>query len=134
MESSLSVSLAPKWVFLSHVSYILSQIQPMMHMDKCISILNHPRTFRLSMGLKLQEEDAMWHKLSSLCWPHSIHVSPCSISTSIFYCIYLISYIIKYLPHTNVWTSIISSLFKIPNVSIQPRELVGLMECPAMQL
>ena len=80
------------------------------------------------MDSKLQEEDAMWHQISSLCGPHSIHVSPCSVSTSIFYCIYLISYIIKYLSHSNVWTSFIGSLIKIPNLSIQPRELVGLME------
>ena len=80
------------------------------------------------MDSKLKEEDAMWHKNSSLCGPHNLHVSPCSISTSIFSCIYLISYIIKYLSHSNFWTSFISSLKKIQNVSIQPRELVGLIE------
>ena len=80
------------------------------------------------MDSKLQEEDAMWYKISSLRGPHNLHVSPCSIATSIFSCIYLIRYIIKYLFHSNIWTSFISSLIKIPNVSIQPRELVGLME------
>ena len=70
----------------------------------------------------------MWHQISSLCGPHSLHVSPCSIGTSIFYCIYLISYIIKYLSHSNVSTSFIISLIKIPKVSIQPGELVGLVE------
>ena len=80
------------------------------------------------MDLKLQEEDAMWHKNSSLCGLHNLHVSPCSIATSIFYCIYLIISIIKFLFHSNVLTSFIISLIKIPNVSIQPKELVGLME------
>ena len=80
------------------------------------------------MDSKLQEEDAMWHKISSLCGTHSLHVSPCSISTSIFSWIYLISSIIKYLLHYIVWSSFIISIIKIPNVSIQPRELVGLME------
>ena len=70
----------------------------------------------------------MWHKMRSLCGPHSLHVSPCSIATSIFSCIYLIIYITKYLSHYNVLISFIISLIKIPNVSIQPRELVGLME------
>ena len=80
------------------------------------------------MDSKLQEEDAMWHKNSSLCAPHNIHVSPYSIATSIFSCIYLISSIIKYLFHSNLLTSFIISLIKIPNVSIQPRELVGLVQ------
>ena len=127
-ESSPSVSLAPKWLFLSHVSHISFQNQPIMHMSKCIILLNHPRTFILPMDSKLQEEYAMWHINSSLCGPHSLHVFPCSIATSIFFCIYLIISIIKYLFHSNVWTSCISSLIKIPNVSIQPRELLGLME------
>ena len=70
----------------------------------------------------------MCHKNSSLCGPHNLHVSPCSIATSIFSCIYLISSIIKYLFHSNVWTSFIISLIKNPYVSIQPRELVGLLE------
>ena len=80
------------------------------------------------MDSKSQEEDAMWHKNSSLCGPHNIHVSPCSIATSIFSGIYLIISIIKYLFHSNFWTSFIISLVKIQNVSIRPRELVGLME------
>ena len=80
------------------------------------------------MDSKLQEEDAMWHKNSNLCGPHSLYVSPCSIAISIFSCIYLISYIIEYLSHYNVWASSISSLIKISNVSIQPMELVGLVE------
>ena len=80
------------------------------------------------MDSKLQEEDATWHRISSLCGPHSLHVSPCSIATSIFYCFYLISSIITYLFHSNFLTSFIISLIKIPNVSIQPRELLGLME------
>ena len=127
-ESSPSVSLAPKWLFLSHLSYISSQIRNMIHMAKCTIFLTHPRTFRLPMDLKLQEEDAMWHKMYSLCGPHRLHVSPCSIATSIFSCIYLICSIIKYLFHSNIWTSFISSLIKIPNLSIQPRELVWLVE------
>ena len=80
------------------------------------------------MDSKLQEEDAMCHTNSSLCGPHNLHVSPCSIATSIFYCIYLIISIIKYLFYSNVRTLFIFLLFKIPNVSIQPRELVGLVE------
>ena len=80
------------------------------------------------MDSKLQEEDAIWHQNSSLCGPHNLHVSPWSIATSIFSCIYLIRSIIKYLFHSNVWTSFIISLIKTPNVSIQPRELVGLVE------
>ena len=79
------------------------------------------------MDSKLQE-DAMWHKYSSLCGPHNLHVSPCSIATSILYFIYLIISIIKYIFYSNFWISFISSLIKIPNVSIQPRELVGFME------
>ena len=97
-------------------------------MLKCIILLTHPITFRLPMDSKLQEDDAVWHQISSLCGPHSLHVSPCSIATSIFSCIYLISSIIKYLFHSNIWTSFIISLIKIPNLSIQPRELVRLME------
>ena len=100
----------------------------MMHMAKFINLITHPRTFRLPMDSKLQEEDSMWHKISSLCGPHGLHVSPCSIATSIFSCIYLICYIIKYLSHSNVRTSFIISLIKIPNVSIQHGKLVGLME------
>ena len=80
------------------------------------------------MDSTFQEEDAMWHIYSSFCGPHIIHVSPWSIATLIFSYIYLIISIIKYLFHSNVWTSFIRSLIKIPNVSIQPRELVGLIE------
>ena len=80
------------------------------------------------MDLKFQEEDAMWHINSSLCGQHNPQVSPWSIATLIFSCIYLISSIIKYLFHYNVWTLFISSLIKIPNVSIQTRELIALME------
>ena len=65
------------------------------------------------MDSKLQEEDAMWHKISSLCGPHNIHVSPWSIATSIFYFIYLTISIIKYLFHSNVLTWFIISLIKI---------------------
>ena len=97
-----------------------------MNIFKCIILINYPKTIRVPMDSKLQEEDAMWHQISSLCGPHSLHVSPCSIATSIFSCIYLISYIIKYLSHSNVWTSFIISLIKIPNVSIWLRELVVL--------
>ena len=113
---------APIWLFLFHVSYISFQIRTVMHMDKCIILITHPSTFSLPMDSKFQEEDVMWNINSTL------HASPCSISISIFSCIYLISYIFKYVSRCNVWTSFISSLIKIPNVSIQPRELVGLME------
>ena len=43
-ESSPSVQEAPIWLFIYHVHYISFQIQPMMHMEKCIILLNHPRT------------------------------------------------------------------------------------------
>ena len=33
----------------------------------------------LPMDSKLQEEDSMWHKNSSLCGPHNLHVSPCNV-------------------------------------------------------
>ena len=89
---------------------------------------NSFKNIRLPMHSKLQEDDAMWHINSSLCGPPNLHVSPCSTNTSSFSCIYLISYIIKYLFHSNVWKSFIRFLIKIPNVSIQPRELVGLIE------
>ena len=117
-ESIPSIQEAPIWIFLSHVSYISFQIRPMMHMKNYIILPTHPRTFRLPIDSKLQEEDAMWHIISSFCGPHSLHVSPCSVSTSIFSCIYLRSSIIKYLFHSNVWTLFISSRNKIPNVSI----------------
>ena len=94
--------------------------------------VNYPskssKNIRIPMDLKLQEEDAMWHINSSLCGPHNIHVSPFSIAISIFTFIYLIISIIKYLSHSNVLKSFIFSFIKIPNVSIQPRELVRLME------
>ena len=59
------------------------------------------KNIRIPMDSKLQEEDAMWHINSSLCGAHNLHVSPCSISTSIFSCIYLIISILKYLFHSN---------------------------------
>ena len=81
---------SPKCPRISHVSYISFKIIPMMYISKCIILITNPITFILSMYSKLQEEDSMWHINSSLCGPHSLHVSPCSISTSIFSCIYLI--------------------------------------------
>ena len=51
-------------------SSLLSQSQGIQ--SKCISLLTHPRTFRLSMDSKLRE-NALWHKNSSLCGPHSLH-------------------------------------------------------------
>ena len=33
----------------------------MIHMDKCIGYLTHPRTFILPMDSKLQEEDVVQH-------------------------------------------------------------------------
>ena len=101
-ESSPSIQEAPIWLLLSHVSYISFQIRPMMHMEKCIILITHPIKFMLPMDSKFQEEDPMWHINSNLCGPHSLHVSPCSIATSIFSCIYLIISIIKYLFHSNV--------------------------------
>ena len=116
-ESSPRVSLAPKLLFLSHVSYVSLQIRPMMHMEKCIILITHPRTFRLPTDSKLQEEDAMWHINPSLCGPHSLHVSPCSIATSILSCIYLFISFIKYLFHSNVQTSSIVPLIPNPKAS-----------------
>ena len=60
---------------ISHVSYISSQILPMMHLEKCIKIITHPRTFRLPMDSKLQEEVSIWYQISSLCGSHILHVS-----------------------------------------------------------
>ena len=116
-ESSPSVSLAPKWLSLSHVSYISFQIRPMMHMAKCISLLTHPRTFRLPMDSKLQEEDVMWHRKSSLCGSHILHVSSWSIATLIVPCIYLFISYIKYLCHSNFQTSFIVPLIPNPKAS-----------------
>ena len=45
-----------------------------------------------------------------LVWAHSLHASPCSISTSIFSCIYLFISFIKYLCNSNVQTSLIFPL------------------------
>ena len=76
------------------------------------------------MHLKLQEEDAMWHINSSLCGPHSLHVSPCSIATSIFSCIYLFISFIKFYSILMFKYHSLSLLFKIPNLLPQPRKLV----------
>ena len=73
----------------------------MMYISKFINLINHPRTFRLLMDSKLQEEVAIWYQISSLCGPHSLLVSLCSISTLIFPCIYLFISFIKYLYHSN---------------------------------
>ena len=82
------------------------------------------------MYLKWEEEDAMWHRKSSLCGSHILHVSSWSITTLIFPCIYLFRSFIKYWFHSNVQASFISSLIKIPNVSIQPRELTFVFRGP----
>ena len=105
-----SSSVGGSWTLHSH-------IWPMMHMAKFISLLTHPRTFSIPMDSKLQEEVAIWYQISSLCGPHSLHVSLCSISTLIFPCIYLFSSFIKYLCHSNVQTSYIVPLFPNPKAS-----------------
>ena len=69
------------------------------------------------MDSKFQEEDAMLHQISSLCGPHSLHVSPCSIATSIFSSIYLFISFIKYLFHSNFQTSFIIPLIPNPKAS-----------------
>ena len=68
------------------------------------------------MDSKLQEEDAMWQIDSSLCGPHILHVSPCSISTSIFSCIYLFSSFIKYYAILMLKHHSLSPLFQIPKL------------------
>ena len=83
------------------------------------------------MDSKLQEEDAMWHQIYSLCGLHSLHVSPGSIATSIFSCIYLFSSFIKYLFHSNVQTSFIIPL--IPNLKSSTPNL-GTSNFPPRQL
>ena len=67
------------------------------------------------MDSKFQEEDDMWRINSSL--PHSLHVYPCSIASSIFSCIYLFISFIKYLFHSNVQTSFIFPLIPNPKAS-----------------
>ena len=120
-ESSPSVSLAPKWLFLSHVSYISFEIRPMMHMAKCFILLTHPRTFRLPMDSTLQEEDAMWHINYSLCGPHSLH-DPLPLQFSLVF--------IFLAPLLNIYAIImfkhhsLSPLFQIPKLPPQPRKLV----------
>ena len=78
---------------------------------------NSSKNIRLPMDSKLQKEDAMWHRISSLCGPHNLHASPCSIATSIFSCINLFSFFIKYLFHSNVQALFIFPIIPNPKAS-----------------
>ena len=69
------------------------------------------------MDLKLQEEDGIWHRKSSLCESHILHVYSWSIATFIFPCIYLFSAFIKYLCNPNFQTSFIVPLIPNPKAS-----------------
>ena len=69
------------------------------------------------MDLKLQEEDALWHRKSSLCGSHILHVSSWSISTFIFHFIYLFVSFIKYLFHSNFQESFIVPVIPNPKAS-----------------
>ena len=116
-ESSPSVSLSPKCLFLFHGSYSSTPIRPELIHSKYIYLPTHPNTLFLLMESKWQEEDAMWHRKSSLCGSHILHVSSWSIATLIFPCIYLFISFIKYLFHSNVQTSFIVPLIPNPKAS-----------------
>ena len=113
-ESSPSVSLAPNCLLLFHRSYYYTPIRPELIHANYIDLPTHPNTLGILMDSKWQEEDSMWHRKSSSCGSHILHVSSWSISTLIFPCIYLFISFIKYLFHSNFQTSFIVPL--IPNL------------------
>ena len=102
---------------------------------KYIELPTHPKTLGIHMDLKWQEEDAMWHRKSSLCGSHILHVYSWSIATLIFPCIYLFISFIKYLFHSNVQTSFIFPLIPNPKASTpKPRKLVIFLQCNYLTL